>query len=38
MLRDIREQSPSIRAFLDSVAPITSFEDLQQLHAQIMDG
>lgn len=38
MLMDIREQSPSIRAFLENVAPITSFEDLEALHRQMMDG
>jgi len=36
MLRDIREQSSSIRAFLDTVAPITSFAELQALHDQMM--
>jgi hypothetical protein len=36
MLRDIRDQSPSIRAFLDTVAPITSFADLQEIHKQVM--
>jgi hypothetical protein len=38
MLRDIREKTPSIRAFLDTVAPITSFSELQELHSQIMTG
>jgi hypothetical protein len=37
MLRDIRERSPSIRAFLDTVAPITSFEELVAVHATIME-
>ena len=36
MLRDIREHSPSIRAFLDTVAPITSFADLQEIHQKIV--
>ena len=36
MLRDIREKTPSVRAFLDTVAPITSFADLQELHSQMM--
>jgi hypothetical protein len=35
MLRDIRDQSPSIRAFLDTVSPITSFADLQGIHKQV---
>lgn len=30
----LREQSPSLRAFMDQVAPITSLEDLQQLAAE----
>lgn len=36
MLRDIREHTPSVRAFLETVAPITSFEDLQEVHGQII--
>ena len=36
MLLDIREQSPSIRAFLDTVAPITSFAELEDLHDEMM--
>lgn len=36
MLRDIREQSPSIRVFLDTVAPITSFADLQEIHSKLV--
>jgi hypothetical protein len=35
MLRDIRDQSPSIRAFLDTVSPITSFAELQEIHKQV---
>lgn len=35
MLRDIRAGSPSIRSFMDAVAPITSFEELQELHTVI---
>jgi hypothetical protein len=38
MLRDIREKTPSVRAFLDTVAPITSFAELQELHSQMMVG
>lgn len=38
MLRDIRDRSPSVRAFLDTVAPITSLTDLQELHSQITNG
>jgi len=38
MLRDIREKTPSVRAFLDTVAPITSFAELQELHSQMMAG
>lgn len=36
MLRDIRQQSPSVRAFMETVAPITSFEDLQGVHEQFV--
>ena len=35
MLRDIREQSPSIRAFLDAVSTVTSLADLQEIHDNI---
>ena len=35
MLRDIRENTPSIRAFLEMIASITSFEDLREVHEQI---
>lgn len=35
MLRDIRANTPSVRAFLDSVAPITSFADLERIHQEI---
>ena len=35
MLRDIREQTPSIQVFLKTVAPITSFEDLVEVHQKI---
>ncbi len=38
MLRDIREQSPSILAFLNTVAPITSFEELVTVHEKVMEG
>ena len=38
LLRDIREQSPSVFAFLDAVAPITSFEELVAVHASVMAG
>ena len=34
LLRQLRAQSSSLRAFLDAVAPITSLADLQQLVAQ----
>ena len=33
ILLALREESPSLRAFLDSLAPITSLEELQQLAA-----
>jgi hypothetical protein len=36
MLRDIREQTPSIRAFLEAVAPITSLDDLIEVHRQLV--
>lgn len=36
MLRDIREQTPSIRAFLEAVAPITSLDDLMEVHRQLV--
>ncbi len=35
MLRDIRANTPSIRAFLDTVAPITSFADLERIHQEV---
>ncbi len=35
MLRDIRNATPSIRAFLDTVAPITSFEELEEIHKEL---
>ncbi len=35
MLRDIRANTPSVRAFLDTVAPITSFADLERIHQEI---
>lgn len=38
MLREIRAQSPSIRAFLERVAPITSFEDLETLLRTMNDN
>ncbi len=38
MLRDIREQSPSIRAFLETVSSITSFADLQDIHNRMVPG
>jgi hypothetical protein len=36
MLRDIREQTPSIRAFLEVVAPITSLDDLIEIHGRLV--
>ena len=36
MLREIREHSPSIKIFLDTVAPIKSLEDLQEVHSQVV--
>lgn len=36
MLREIREHSPSIRVFLDTVAPIKSLADLQEVHSQVV--
>ncbi|MDX1413128.1 MAG: hypothetical protein R3293_03000 [Candidatus Promineifilaceae bacterium] len=35
MLRDIRENSLSIREFLDTVSSITSFNELQEIHNRI---
>lgn len=35
MLRDIRAQSTSLRDFLEAVAPITSFADLEAVHARV---
>lgn len=35
MLREIQAHSPSVRAFLDAVAPITSLDDLKELHGRI---
>ncbi len=31
MLRDIREQSPTLRGFMETVAPISSFADLERI-------
>lgn len=36
MLMDIRAQSASLHEFLQTVAPITSFADLQELHASLI--
>ena len=36
MLRDIRAHSPSIIAFLETVAPITSLDELVEIHEQIV--
>jgi hypothetical protein len=36
MLRDIRERTPSVRAFLETVAPITSFKDLLEVYEQVV--
>lgn len=36
MLRDIREHTPSVHAFLETVAPITSFDELAAVHARIV--
>ena len=36
MLRDIRQNSTSVREFLETVAPITSFEDLLETHSRIV--
>lgn len=36
MLRDIRQHTPSVHAFLETVAPITSFDDLKEIHEQIV--
>lgn len=35
LVRTIRTASPSLRAFLDTVAPITSFEQLQEVAARL---
>ncbi|MCA9971245.1 MAG: hypothetical protein KC425_13560 [Anaerolineales bacterium] len=36
MLRDVRAQSPSLRAFMDAVAPIRSYADLVALHQSLV--
>lgn len=36
MLRDIREHTPSVRAFMETVAPITSFDELAAVHARVV--
>jgi hypothetical protein len=38
MLREIRERTPSVRAFLDTVAPITSFAELEEIHSRVTSG
>ena len=38
MLNDIRENTISVRQFLDVVASITSFADLEQIHQEITSG
>mgnify|MGYP001820775230 CR=1 FL=1 len=35
MLREIQAHTPSVRAFLDAVAPITSLDDLKEVHGRI---
>jgi hypothetical protein len=35
MLRDIREHTSTVRDFLETVAPIINFEDLQKVHQQV---
>ncbi len=34
MLREIRQHSSSIKAFMETVSPITSFADLQKIHQE----
>ncbi len=36
MLRDIREHTPSVYAFLDTVSSITSLAELQEIHSSVM--
>lgn len=38
MLRDIRARTPSVRAFLDTVAPVTSFAELEAIHSRLTGG
>jgi hypothetical protein len=38
MLRDIRAHSSSIRDFLERVAPIGSFADLERVHQEAVIG
>jgi hypothetical protein len=37
-LRDIRAHSPSLRVFMERVAPIDSFEKLVEVWAEVVDG
>ena len=36
MLRDIQANTPSPRAFMDTVAPIETFADLERIWAEVM--
>lgn len=38
MLRDIRAQSPSLRAFMDTVAPVNSLAELEQIWQEMGGG
>lgn len=38
LLRDIRAHSPSLRAFMDTVAPIASFSDLERIWQETTDN
>jgi hypothetical protein len=38
MLLEIRSQSPTLRAFLESVTSINSFEELEELHRSVVQG
>jgi hypothetical protein len=38
MLRDIQANTPSTRAFMETIAPITTFADLERIWAEVMGG
>ncbi len=37
MLLEMREESPSLRAFMDTVAPINSYEEMLDVYAEMME-